>query len=789
MLGMAVTIESLDYYNGFTYRECHLPLAAQGLVYLNGDNGHGKSTPFEVMQHLLFGTTSRGVKKDGIVCAVPGTDGFLGELVLTNPDGRWMIRQARNHSKHKTTVKVLKQVDGKWSTKWEGGGCPKKLEDAQKLAGSLLGLQAHEFGGCMYLSQTSAHTLIEGTPADKMRYIAQLFGLDVCDRVVTKLKAELKDAVSLTVDVPILEAQLSERQADADSYDAPRPEDLACMQSALEAVPERKDRLRDLIYDNRDAIAAAGQRDELQTRRDALGAVGDAEALKARAGRLADKRDVLRDKLQQQAERTRLEAELASFNVQESAEALTKRLTETSDELRELEGTVSLQRRREQLETQRAHLDHNASTDIEAVRAWSDRARAEHAEVAAAVSAKSSELQELQDRLADCSAGECPTCRQPLDLDALKRLTERTATEVGELAERSRELAGAARDWAAKLKVGEQYVSLTADIDRLPPGDLETTARETIELTRQIRQLEASRHQAAARNAVEERLAMLPELTGEDVQARLDRTETLLVGVQEEIARARQAAELDRMLVRLTALDVEASRRTVELAEAALEELEEAVEVVRERQVRAKVAADDYADLCEALAETKGQLERLAGPRERVKVLEASVSAMQKLKRRKLHQVVEAIRDCLPRFTSTMFSHEPNTRFAVSSDDESLDLLCRRRVGGQPVDIPVKSLSGGEKQRLSVALVFTLHALLHARKRPDLLILDEVDRGLDDVGIASLMSLVRSVRQQYGTVIMTSHRSQIAGAAFDRTWTVTKQDEVSHLRTNGGNEC
>ncbi len=150
------------------------------------------------------------------------------------------------------------------------------------------------------------------------------------------------------------------------------------------------------------------------------------------------------------------------------------------------------------------------------------------------------------------------------------------------------------------------------------------------------------------------------------------------------------------------------------------------------------------------------------------------------MKRRRLNEVIRAIRDVLPRYAATMFSHEPQTRFVVRDDQESLEFLAERP-GDPPTLVPVKSFSGGEKQRLSVALVFTLHSLLDANKRPDLLVLDEVDKGLDARGVESLMTLIDEVRGDYGTVVMTSHRPEISGANFDAVWTVTKENEVSQL--------
>jgi chromosome segregation ATPase len=323
----------------------------------------------------------------------------------------------------------------------------------------------------------------------------------------------------------------------------------------------------------------------------------------------------------------------------------------------------------------------------------------------------------------------------------------------------------------------------------LPDGDATKLRDQIAEAKEQQEKLRADVKLALERQSLERQLSGVPEVDATDVSERMQRCEMLIEALQLELERANQAAVLDRQIADIQDLDADELASRVTIAEDALDDLEAATTILVEKLVKVGLAQQVYHDLQDQLDEVRDKLDKIAEPRRRVHVLNYSIQAAQKIKRKKLHQVVESIRDCLPRFASTMFSHEPNTRFVVASDDESLDLICQRHPGGGiTIEVPVKGMSGGEKQRLSVALLFTLHALLHARKRPDLLILDEVDRGLDDVGIASLMSLVRGVRNQYGTVIMTSHRAQIAGAAFDRTWRTEKKHEVSCL-TTGETEC
>ena len=785
---MAVTIESLYFENAFTYRACLMPLADQGLVYLNGPNGGGKSTPFETLQHVLYGTTSRGVRKDGIVCAVPGAGGFLGEVVLTNPDGRWLIRQTRNHERYKTSMQVMKWLDGEWSLRWDDGGCPKKMDDAQKLASTLLGLQQHEFGGCMYLAQASAHTLIEGTPGEKMRYIAQLFGLDVCDRMIVWLRDALKTAEREIVDVPVLDARHAELQQQHAAYDVPRPKDMLVMRSAMRVGAERKHKLRDSIYEARAALVDAAIVEKLREQRAALGETGDVDALKRRHAKLQDKRVVLLRFRDAACERADIFQELAELPAEDrTVEQLDQQAEQLREKMAELDGLVDQLDERHDLQERLDNLP-AARPTAELAQQLEPLQQRQHV-ADANLKAKKIEAVRLRATLDECRTGTCPTCHRDLDVSQMQALLQESEAEASRLLVEVDAASGDVATLQTETRWAEQRERLTEKLSELPEGDAKDAQQRLGAAREQYQGVRVGRAAAVARAALQGRLAALPEADAVETEVKRQRVETLLTAVTDELERAGQATALDGQLANAVEIDVDAAEAFCRGAEAEQERVDAAVAAVHERLVRAQVALDDYAALARELDEATAELERLAGPRGRVHVLNYSVVAVQRLKRRKLHEVVESVRDCLPRFASTMFSHEPNTRFVVSGDDDSLDLVCRRRVDGSVVDIPVKSLSGGEKQRLSVALVFTLHALLHARKRPDLLILDEVDRGLDDVGIASLMSLVRSVRQQYGTVIMTSHRSQIAGAAFDRTWTVSKQDETSCLITDGSRAC
>ncbi|MFI1935148.1 ABC transporter ATP-binding protein [Streptomyces sp. NPDC020330] len=75
-------------------------------------------------------------------------------------------------------------------------------------------------------------------------------------------------------------------------------------------------------------------------------------------------------------------------------------------------------------------------------------------------------------------------------------------------------------------------------------------------------------------------------------------------------------------------------------------------------------------------------------------------------------------------------------------------------------DVRVKQLSGGEKRRLDLALALT--------SRPEVLFLDEPTTGLDAEGRQETWELVRALRDNGTTVLLTTHYLEEAEALADR---------------------
>jgi ABC-type multidrug transport system ATPase subunit len=109
-----------------------------------------------------------------------------------------------------------------------------------------------------------------------------------------------------------------------------------------------------------------------------------------------------------------------------------------------------------------------------------------------------------------------------------------------------------------------------------------------------------------------------------------------------------------------------------------------------------------------------------------------------------------------------------NTRFwarAAGVDEASADTaLVRMGIEGRLRDLPVGSMSAGQKRRVSIAAVVA--------RRPQLWLLDEPHAGLDHDGRDIVDQLVHDATRAGATVIVASHEIERAQAMAPRSITI-----------------
>jgi DNA repair exonuclease SbcCD ATPase subunit len=754
------------------------------------------------LQHVYYGTTSRGIKKKGIVCTVPQEDpdiddSFWAESIIRNDsgkfEGRWLVKQ-HQPTNSSMKVEVLKEIDGDWSKKWHGGGCPPRSVDAQKLASEIIGLRQNEFEGCLYLSQSGAHTLIEGLPSERMLYLSRLFGIDVCDDIHAKLKENLKKIENDLIDVIGMEA----RQKDLhDRIASMRPSDridesISQLKDASKYANDSLAEWQESRDKARDDIKTANNREEIQKELNELGALDldQHEHTEKNLQNMSDRRDEVRDAIQAAKLRDSVEKQIAELEPEISdvptstVSNVDELLERKQSERAKLTADLTVAKERISLEEQLDPLDEGLDAeDIEERIGFVEKSlevkRQKYKE-------DTDQHKELSDLIEAAGKGDCPTCHRPLDIDDMTKMRDKLEENLQVLYEEIQEPKKKASILRTQLVEARKVKSIKDRLADIGEHDIRSLREQRAKLKTEISRMTSIRDKVNEISSLKQQLEAMPHTGDSDaLKAELSDIEEKLPSLKELAHKLNRAVFLTGRLDKLRKVDLKQAEHDLAMANESYSEIMEDLE-----KLHRELAVVESEKESRLLAETElksvdADLASLGGLRRRKRVLEYAVDSIPRLKKRKLHKVVCAIRDVLPRYAGTMFSHEPNTTFIVSEDEESMELVCRRlvKVHGslEPVLVPVKGFSGGEKQRLSVALLFTLHALLDPTKRPDLLVLDEVDKGLDEKGVASLMALVNEVRTQYGTVIMTSHRTEISGADFDRVWSVTKTNEESKL--------
>ncbi|UCF48545.1 MAG: hypothetical protein JSU89_15495, partial [Myxococcales bacterium] len=95
-----------------------------------------------------------------------------------------------------------------------------------------------------------------------------------------------------------------------------------------------------------------------------------------------------------------------------------------------------------------------------------------------------------------------------------------------------------------------------------------------------------------------------------------------------------------------------------------------------------------------------------------------------------------------------------------------------------------RSWSGGEKRRVAWGIDFGLSRLIaaRARKRYDLLILDEVFRHVDAAGGEAVVEMLQELRQERSSIFVIEHDGAFQ-SNFEHHWMVTKENARSTLWT------
>ena len=792
--------------NFLSIKECDVPLARQGVVLLRGrkyatvelpdgtkelrfigTNGTAKTGLPDILRHLIFQTTSRGTRKDDVVRG-RGPEGYEAALYLTkDEEDKFKVQQTRKHHVLGDSVGAYQWHNDDWTRIG-----PTNQTKAQKyIHENVIEYTEREYIGCISAGQATNHFMIEGDGAGVRDYLSRLFGIDEIDRVnkalIHKLsgveeqlaeKVELRkkfDELNEKIDGLPPKEELKGRLAVIDSTEELADEKIAKLNSDkalalqekhhIERGKELRAKLTELGWDGeedcsaslRQAVEQKGEvaRDlrELQTKLDRLGSVhefeealaklpADAEEVDAKEiETLTAKKGRIEGRIKELEERKRLKA--IEFDVEEydrlcvDRDTLARRMVEIDNNINACFF--------EDWDLADDWIEDNPEHEVTCTRCGSALSRQHIEEEQIKIAAERKELSELTLK------------RKPLD----KRIDELYNNKVKRARLDELEPGSMKKASVALAKIVELLSTLK---------QRDKDGRKKKELTAKLSQYADVRDENAGKLAKRIRVY---EKTLEGVKAEIARLEDM-EGPYKDCLGIPKTRSLEEVEVNLNSIQTD------------LVALAEARQSVQDEKYQLRHFLAQIAEYSKDLTTVDSKMQKIDVEHE-YKLLKTLIKVLPHLKKRKLRKIIEGVRDVLPRYAQRMFQDEPSIRFELDdSSEESINILCVRRDSvnsNEEERYPIKGMSIGEKARLNVCFIWTLHDLLRPTKQIDFLCLDEVDLGLDSFGLNALVSLIEERRTSYGTILVISNRDVIEGIAADQNWVALKIDGESTIVT------
>ena len=135
-----------------------------------------------------------------------------------------------------------------------------------------------------------------------------------------------------------------------------------------------------------------------------------------------------------------------------------------------------------------------------------------------------------------------------------------------------------------------------------------------------------------------------------------------------------------------------------------------------------------------------------------------------------INQVIDFINSRIKHYLGIFFKEEMHF---------SLDMEMNHFLTRNSYDISLEQLSGGEEQRLNLAIAFSLFDLVKVNvgSNINIIFMDEVlDRALDDEGVVALLKIIEDLRDRGNSIYIISHKDTFRNH-FDKTIMVYKSED------------
>ena len=748
---MSIKFKSLTIKNSRVYKSIRIPLDNQGIVSIIGPNGVGKSTIFSLLEAIFYGSTPTGHRRDN--------------LVRNNKDAFLQVEFEKDGDSH--TI-IYSRIKGKWAHrifKNEKDETDHTALDAAKTAKSKLGLTQKEFEGSIHLTQNAQHLLIDGEPADRKKYISDFFGgIDenfdkICSAAKEKLtntQEAIERISNLSFSKQTLENELStcslsdltKLQVELESFRknlSVTEEDLIIVRKELEEAK---------TYKLLSPLANKYDNPESEIHLLELSLINHESSLKTT--QLIKQHNFL-------AIETNKKFDKLNFDL---ADILAK-YPQVEDSIDYEKKYIELNQIKKQSESMQLFIvEYRSIPEVEEI---------DVSKIKEDLRQATSNTDHLSRKLAAIDDGKCPTCghifkteeilSERENLENSKKILSRLENCFKQSTENNKKYLRKKYLESVVLSIQEWTEKLEGDL--LVYSNLMQKKKIYLEINKQISTMR--------------RLDIQPEIDENSIREQI----AIING---KLIELRECLDAKKKLPKKPRRDIDGIIQDIETLEDNINDLNQEQNILRAQLNTAKTENDRYNRLLLQIKEIDAKLEKLEALKKEeyfwIKMIEAYGPKGLRLKQ--LDKVMEMILKRLPYYTSILFQ-ERGLSFKHTCDSGSINIYATRQIEEEnkilSFEHDISSLSGGEKKRLSVALVLTLADCVPMEKRSNILVLDEIDANLDSDGQTRFVNdLLPLLRKEYESIFIISHADEINQAnVFDHTWKVKKKNHWSEI--------
>lgn len=777
--------EELSFKQAVTYctnNVTTIPLRDQGAIYIGGINGAGKSLPFNVLYNVLFGHTPLSSKGKRKLIANPG---YYAHVKFRLDNVLYEIRQFFDNSDFEYEgYDILKEGS---SLKISGG-----IPEAEKFIARLLPFTPEEFSSFYYLAQDSLHVLAYGKGSERLDYLSKVFGFDIYDQIRAKLKIKLDEVDSQLADIAKAQANADQFEQHLKKYPSLEllEKRVEICSFHLEEAKKQKDTLRVLKSSIENKISIRKARKNIEESVQKYGELRVLTDISADIDKWQTKQSDYQVYLNQCQRKQKLLQEFSS--IQEYVNQDISKLNSQLSTLIEQTGKATIVNRqlkqKRELVTKIDLLTLDLKHKSEEISQLAKESSKNLIEKRALLAQKKDSIEDFKDLSRDGQV--CTRCGQILNREHLEEELRKLSSEVVSLNLLIKSLEENDSAFQREVKILEEIRKHRSILDSIQcTSDSEIDIKQLDVRIKELGELLSNAKEAQRLKKELLSYSKYDESKIKTITEQLPKLQVKLKKLQEEFGRSREKDSLLKQLAKLPMIDEE------EIREDRLADIDEKLDMYDE--VIPLLASDvrefttiqstvkDYKEQIESELKKASRLTELATFR---KIVNTCYKAYlpANLKKIQVSKISELIAQKLNVFVPLIFNEDIS--FTVDANENSVDILFKR--GLQP-ERDVRFLNGGFKKRFLIALIPTLAGLISARKRTNLIILDEIEANVDSLGREAIGEfLIPFLKTKFKTVIVISP-SNMSGNGnleasipldhFDHVWIASYVDDVSSL--------